>query len=478
MNSQIIKLFSFILALFILLLGFTSYWSVFDAPGLKANTANRRALLLEQRIHRGDIRSIDGKTIAKSLPSGQGKNRIWIRKYPYGALFGNPVGYSYTERGRVGTELAHNDELIGNKPEFLSLLDELSGHKQEGATVVSSLDSGMQQVALDGLGDQAGAVVAIVPKTGEVRAMVSTPGYDPNLVPDDFSQLNTDSSAPLFNRATQAGYPPGSTMKVVTATAALDTGKFKPTSTVDGSSPQTIGGVPLSNAHGENFGEIDLTTALTFSVNTAWARVGESIGAGTLLDYMDRYGFNEKPNIDYPSFQLAASGVYDGRSLLTSSDAIDVGRVAIGQERLLVTPLQMAEVAATVANRGERMCPRLWSKVIDVDQRVDELSPETCAKVMDRRTAGQLTEMMKNVVSEGTGTAAALYGVDVAGKTGTAEVQGRPGCDAPNQAWFIGFAPANDPKIAVAATVECTSGYGGDVAAPIAASVMQEALSG
>ena len=478
MNTQIIKLFSFILALFMLLLGFTSYWSVFDAPGLKANTANRRALLLEQRIHRGDIRSIDGQTIAKSLPSGEGKNRVWIRKYPYGPLFGNPIGYSYTERGRVGTELAHNDELIGNKPEFLSLLDELSGHKQEGATVVSSLDSGIQQAALDGLGDEAGAVVAIVPKTGEVRAMVSTPGYDPNLVPDDFSQLNSDSSAPLFNRATQSGYPPGSTMKVVTATAALDTGKFRPTSTVDGSSPQNIGGVPLSNAHGENFGEVDLTTALTLSVNTAWARVGESIGAGTLLDYMDRYGFNEKPNIDYPSFQLATSGVYDGRSLLTSSDAIDVGRVAIGQERLLVTPLQMAEVAATVANRGERMCPRLWSKVIDVDQRVDELSPETCAKVMDRRTARQLTEMMKNVVSEGTGTAAALYGVDVAGKTGTAEVQGRPGCDLPNQAWFIGFAPADDPEIAVAATVECTSGYGGDVAAPIAASVMQEALDG
>lgn len=478
MNSQIVKLFSFILALFVLLLGFTSYWSVFDAPGLKANTANRRALLLEQRIHRGDIKSIDGQTIAKSLPSGEGKNRIWIRKYPYGSLFGNPIGYSFTERGRVGTELAHNDELIGNKPEFLSLLDELSGHKQEGATVVSSLDSRMQQVALDGLGDQAGAVVAIVPKTGEVRAMVSTPEYDPNLVPDDYSQLNSDTSAPLFNRATQSGYPPGSTMKVVTATAALDTGKFKPTTTVDGSSPQTIGGVPLSNVHGENYGQIDLTTALTYSVNTAWARIGESLGAGTLMDYMDRYGFNEKPNIDYPSFQLAASGVYDGRSLLTSGDAIDVGRVAIGQERLLVTPLQMAEVAATVANRGERMCPRLWSKVIDVDQRVDELNPETCAKVMDRRTASQLTEMMKNVVEEGTGTAASLYGVDVAGKTGTAEVQGRPGCDAPNQAWFIGFAPANDPQIAVAATVECTSGYGGDVAAPIAASVMQEALSG
>jgi peptidoglycan glycosyltransferase len=318
----------------------------------------------------------------------------------------------------------------------------------------------------------------MVPKTGEIRAMVSTPDYDPNLIPDDYSQLNSDPAAPLFNRATQSGYPPGSTMKVVTATAALDSGEFDPDSTLDGSSPQTIDGVPLSNAQGESFGQIDFATALTYSVNTALARVGERVGAETLLDYMDRYGFNQKPEIDYPSFQLATSGVYDGSSLLTAADAIDVGRVAIGQERLLVTPLQMAEVAATVANRGERMCPRLWSKVIDVDQRVDELDPETCAKVMDRRTARQLTEIMKDVVSEGTGTAAALYGIDVAGKTGTAEVSGRPGCDAPNQAWFIGFAPADRPEIAVAVTVECTSGYGGDVAAPIAAQVMQEALDG
>ncbi|MFM8792775.1 MAG: peptidoglycan D,D-transpeptidase FtsI family protein [Solirubrobacterales bacterium] len=478
MNGQIVKLFAFILALFVLLLGFTSYWSVFDAPGLKANSENRRALLLEQRIHRGDIRSVDGQVIARSLPSGSGKNRIWIREYPYGGLFGNPIGYSYTERGRVGTELAHNDELIGEKSEFLSILDELSGHKQEGSTLVSSLDASVQQTALDGLAGQAGAVVAMIPKTGEIRAMVSTPEYDPNLIPDDYSQLNTDPAAPLFNRATQSGYPPGSTMKVVTATAALDTGEFDPDSTLDGSSPQTIDGVPLSNSQGESFGQIDFATALTYSVNTAMARVGERVGAGTLLDYMDRYGFNQKPEIDYPSFQLATSGVYDGSSLLTAADAIDVGRVAIGQERLLVTPLQMAEVAATVANRGERMCPRLWSKVIDVDQRVDELDPETCAKVMDRRTARQLTEIMKDVVSEGTGTAAALYGVDVAGKTGTAEVSGRPGCDAPNQAWFIGFAPADRPEIAVAVTVECTSGYGGDVAAPIAAQVMQEALDG
>lgn len=478
MNAQIVKLFGFILALFILLLGFTSYWSVFDAGNLKANAENRRALLAEQRIQRGDIRSVDGEVIAKSDPVGTGNSRIWVRKYPAGSLFGNPVGYSYTERGRVGTELAHNDELIGNKTEFLSILDELSGHRQRGDTLISSLDSGVQLAASEGLAGRAGAVVAMVPSTGQIRAMVSTPEYDPNLVPDDYSSLNSDPGAPLFNRATQSGYPPGSTMKVVTATAALDTGKFEPSSVLDGSSPQVIGGVPLSNSQGEQFGQIDLTTALTFSVNTVWAQVGQRLGAGTMLDYMRRYGFETKPNIDYPSFQLTASGVYEGRELLDSADAIDVGRVAIGQERLLVTPLQMAQVAATVANRGKRMCPRLWARVIDVDQRVDRLDPETCAKVMDRRTARQLTEMMKDVVSEGTGTAAALYGVDVAGKTGTAEVGGRPGCSAPNQAWFIGFAPADDPEIAVAVTVECTTGYGGDVAAPIAAQVMQEALSG
>jgi penicillin-binding protein A len=473
MNRQIVKLFGVVLILYALLFGFTSYWSIFDANSLKANTANRRPLLEEQKIDRGDILADDGSVIARSIAHGKGNNQVYVRQYPQGVLFGNPIGYSFVERGRVGFELSHNDELVGNKTEFLSLLDELQGHQQEGDKVQSSLDPAAQRAAVEGLAGQRGAVVAMVPSTGEIKAMVSVPEYDPNVVRNSnaFQRLNTEDSAPLFNRATQAGYPPGSTMKVVTATAALDSGDFTPSTTLSGRSPQTFSGVPLSNSGGEQFGTIDMTTALTDSVNTWWAQVGEKLGKDTMFRYMDRFGFDQKPRLDLPSFQLATSGVYSGNRLLNSGDAIDIARVAIGQERLRVTPLQMAEVVAAVANRGELMEPRLWSKVIDPDGRETKLNPARQSRVMSEDTASELNDMMQSVVREGTGTAAAVSGIDVAGKTGTAEIS-----TGVNQAWFIGFAPANDPQIAIAVTVERTSGFGGPTAGPIFKSVAEAIL--
>jgi len=472
-NRQIVKLFGLILLLYALLFGFTSYWSVFDASSLKANTANRRPLLEEQKIKRGDIVADDGTVIAHSTPVGKGNNKIYVRHYPEGALFGNPIGYSFVDRGRVGFELSHNDELVGNKTEFLSILDELQGHAQVGDKVQSSLNPTAQRAAVNGLAGRRGAVVAMVPSTGEIKAMVSIPEYDPNSVQNSrtFQRLNTDNSAPLFNRATQAGYPPGSTMKVVTATAALDSGQFTPGSVLSGRSPQTIDGVPLSNSGGEQFGDIDMTTALTNSVNTWWAQVGEKLGKDIMFKYMDRYGFDSKPRLDLPAFQLAASGVYSGNRLLGPSDPIDIGRVAIGQERLRVTPLQMAEVAATVANKGELMEPRLWSKVIQPDGRETNLSPSHQSRVMSEDTASELNTMMQSVVREGTGTAAAVSGIDVAGKTGTAEIS-----TGVNDAWFIGFAPASDPQIAIACIVEHTSGFGGPTCGPIFKAVAEATL--
>jgi peptidoglycan glycosyltransferase len=473
-NRQIVKLFALILALYALLFGFTSYWSVFDSSSLKANTANRRPLLEEQRIKRGDILADDGKTvIAHSRPVGKGNNKIYVRHYPLGSLFGNPIGYSFVDRGRVGFELSHNDELVGNKTEFLSVLDELQGHAQEGDNVQSALNPNAQRAAVDGLAGRRGSVVAMVPSTGEIKAMVSIPEYDPNEVENanTFKRLNTQTSAPLLNRATQGGYPPGSTMKVVTATAGLDSGDLSPSSTFSGRSPIAIEGVPLANSGGEQFGTIDMTTALTNSVNTWWAQAGEKIGKDTMFKYMDRFGFNAKPRLDYPGFQLFASGVYDGNKLLGPNDTIDIGRVAIGQERLRVTPLQMAEVASAVANKGELMEPRLWSKVIRPDDRETDLNPAHQSTVMSEDTASKLNDMMQDVVSEGTGTAAAVSGIDVAGKTGTAEIS-----TGVNDAWFIGFAPADDPKIAISCIVEHTSGFGGPTCGPIFKAVAESLL--
>ena len=479
MNPQIVKLFGLILVLYGLMFGFTSYWSIFDAEGLEQNVANKRPLLEEQRIDRGEILAADGSVIAESEPQGRGGDRTFVRNYPEGDLYGNPIGYSFVQRGRVGFELSHNDELVGNKTEFLSIIDELRGQVQEGSDVQSALDPEAQATATEALAGQNGSVVALDPSTGEVRTMVSIPTYDPNDVPDRFAQLNSDEDAPLFNRATQAGYPPGSTMKVVTATAALDSGEFDSDTVLNADSPVEISGVPLENSGGSSFGEIGMEEALTNSVNTYWAQVGEDLGTDTMYEYMDRFGFNQQLPLDYPSFQLAVSGEFGGDNrdelLGPGSDQIDVGRMAIGQDKLKVTPLQMAMVAAAVANGGELMEPRLWSKVIDTDGREEKLDPERMSRVMSEDTAETLTGMMTDVVNEGTGGAAALAEDQVAGKTGTAEII--PDQDL-NQAWFIGFAPADDPRFAIAVTVERTvGGQGGTVAAPIAQQVLEVLLA-
>jgi penicillin-binding protein A len=320
-------------------------------------------------------------------------------------------------------------------------------------------------------------VVAIEPDTGAIKAMVSEPPYDPNTIPETITELNkSGSGSPLLNRATQGQYPPGSTFKLVTAAAALDSGKIDADTTIDSPASLDVQGSPLANADQSDYGDITVEQALTHSVNTFFAQLGEDIGTDTLYDYMDRFGFNSKPEIDLPSDSLSVSGVFgEGGKLLSPDEGVDVARIAIGQERLLATPLQMAEVGATIANGGKLMKPQIWKEVKDVDGRsIKTMDPEEQSDVMSEDSAAQLTEAMKAVVNEGTGTAGALSGIDVAGKTGTAEVPGREECNGlPNQAWFVGFAPADDPQIAVAATVECTDGQGGTVAAPIAAGVMQ-----
>jgi penicillin-binding protein A len=470
-NTRIRNLFGLVVLLFAVLIGFTSYWSVFDADELEANPANKRPLLEEQQIRRGLILARDGTVLARSRGKGRSP-RFYERVYPTDELFGHPVGYSFVERGRVALEREYNDDLTGKHDEFHTIFDELRGREREGDDIVTTLDPGAQRTAIDALAGRTGAVVAIEPSTGEVRTMVSIPGYDPNSIPDQFSDLRRAPRSPLLNRSVQSGYPPGSTFKVVTATAAIDSGRYTPQSFEDGRSPKEIGGVPLTNFGGTDFGRISLTEALTNSVNTVWATVGEEVGKRRLYEYMRRYGFNRKPLVDLPRDEMRASGVFDSDGdLLRVSDAVDIGRVAIGQERLQVTPLQMALVPAAIANGGSLMRPHLVREIRDRDGRlVRRVKPGEQNEVMKQSTAIELARMMSKVVEEGTGTAAALEGIDVAGKTGTAEV------GAANQAWFIAFAPVVRPRVAIAVTVERTTGQGGTVAAPIAKQVMQELL--
>jgi peptidoglycan glycosyltransferase len=269
-------------------------------------------------------------------------------------------------------------------------------------------------------------------------------------------------------------------MKVVTATAALDSGEFETSTTLNGDSPIDISGVPLENAGGESFGTIDMADALTNSVNTYWAQVGEQLGPETMVEYMERFGFFRDPPLDFPPDELAPSGIYNSDRDLVR-DGFDVGRVAIGQGgaegQILATTLQMAIVSAAVANQGKLMEPTFVQEITDPDGRTtDELDPSEYSDVMSEETAAEVSEMMTSVAEEGTASSLSVPGATLAGKTGTAEIDLDAGI---NQAWFMGFAPADDPQIVVAATIErCQGCFGGEVAGPIATDVMASLLGG
>jgi peptidoglycan glycosyltransferase len=469
-NVQISRLFVLITVLFALLLVWTTRWTVIDSKALRNDPLNARTLVQELRIKRGRILADNGMVLARSIP---GPGGTWSRFYPARSAFSQAIGYSLPRQGRAaGLELSRGEELRGLQTGLSSIFGPFTSNRV-GDDVYTALDPKAQTTAIRELAGRAGSVVALDPQTGAVLVMYANPSYDDN------RPNATGQNVSTFNRSTQAGYPPGSTFKVVTATAAIDSGLFTPSSLVNGNSPKTISGVPLANDNNQSFGNIDLTTALTYSVNTVWAQVAERVGRGTMTAYMRRFGFYSKPPLDYPPNELNASRPFSptGRPYPPASPAEDIGRIGIGQGGLEVTPLQMALVAAAVANHGKLMVPHLATRVVDQDGRTAEtIAPAVLSQVMKPASAAEIGQMMRRVVEEGTGTPAALGGVSVAGKTGTASV-GPQGSNL-TEPWFIGFAPADDPKVAIAVTVERTQGgFGGTVAAPIAKAVIQTLLS-
>ncbi len=481
MNQPIVRLFGLVILMFAVLLAFTSRWTIFEASSLRNNPLNARALLEQERIDRGRILAADGTVLARSVRStGSSRSEsVFERRYPTGEEFAHAIGYYFTNLGRTGLERFRNKTLNGQSGTNLqTILDQLQGKKRQGDEVTTTLDPGAQQVANKALAGHEGAVVALEPRSGAVRVMASSPAYNPNDLRSTktYEHLASDSHGrPLVNRATQFGYAPGSTFKVVTATAAIDSGAYSKESLVDGRNELPISGVPLHNDYNESFGPITLTQGLAKSVNTVWAQVAERLGKGTMSRYMRRFGFDKKPQLDYPAEEMSSSGEYSATRLVSpTSSQVDVGRMGIGQDKLEATPLQMAEVAAAVANGGKLMTPHMTDRIVDPDGRTSErISPHVQSVVMKPSTAAAVTAMMEAVVNEGTGTPAQIAGVRVAGKTGTAETQIGT---AINNVWFIAFAPASSPKVAIAVTLKGVPGQGAAFAAPIAREVMERLL--
>jgi peptidoglycan glycosyltransferase len=325
-----------------------------------------------------------------------------------------------------------------------------------------------------------------------VYVMASTPSFDPNQISTNYAKVlnirgDCGQGFALLNRATSGLYTPGSTFKIITAAAALDTGAYKPTSTFDDPGYCTEYGQKVSNANNpdqtaESYGHVDLVQGFQHSINSVFCNIGMQIGAKVILDYAKRFGFYRTPPLETPADERAPSGLYKytkaGRVLNDPKDpnSVDPGRLAFGQTTMLATPLQMAMVAATVGNGGIVPKPYVVQKIVAPDgSTVRQTHPGNLGRAIKPETAAELTQMMIAVVQGGTGTTAQIPGIQVAGKTGTAET----GVDHIYTAWFVAFAPADNPQVAVAVVLEKqANGFGGAVAAPIAKSVLQALLHG
>ena len=489
MNKQVSQIGVAALVLLAALIVGTTYWQTWANAGLANRQDNEIRLVAQFSIKRGKIYAADGRTVlATNVKKKVGGQTLYFRRYPTGPLFSDLVGYSTQSRNRTGLEQSYNDFLTGSNANldtvFRSTLDKLRGATVTGNNLILTIRPGLQALALRLLRGKCGAVVALEPSTGRVLAMASSPTYNPNLIERHFAQASHTTlpcGAPLLNRATVGKYQPGSTFKIVTASAALDTGRFTPSSPFYDPGYCIEYGKQVRNAGNpeapETFGSVDLNTGFEHSINSVFCNVGKQLGAATILRYMERYGFYSLPPLETPEGERVASGLYDhGKLFLPKNPAtqVDPGRLAFGQERLQVTPLQMAMVTAAVANHGIEMRPQLIERITSPGGRtVTHLRPDPLGRPIKRSTADELTRMMELVVEGGTGTAAQIPGIQVAGKTGTAET-GRGNI---NTTWFTAFAPADQPKIAITVVVENQAGgFGGTVAAPIAKQVMEALL--
>lgn len=488
MNVPIRRVAVVALALFLVLMVAATWIQVAQAPSLNADGRNSRSLYRELSIQRGPIVA-GGQTIAESVPVDDAF--MYQRVYAEPELYSAVTGYYSFRFQSTGMERAANEYLVGTSDSlwwdrFRNLV---SGGTPQGSSVELTIDPVVQQAAWDALGDQRGAVVALDPKTGAVLAMVSKPAFDPNLVASHssadasaaYQALADDSARPLDNRAIAGRtYPPGSTFKLVTAAAALEGDVVTPDQQIPAPDqlqlPQSSS--VLNNFGGESCSPTGTTTlgdALRTSCNTAFAQLGIDLGAEAIDAQAEAFGFDSRMSIPLPVTSSHYPLEVDG----TTIDAAQTALSAIGQYDVRVTPLQVAMVSAAIANGGTLMQPYMIDRVRTPDLTVAvDTDPEELGTPISRETADTLRDMMIGVVQDGTGTSAQISGVQVAGKSGTAETT----ADAAPHAWFTAFAPADDPQVAVAVIVENggdagNEATGGRVAAPVARAVMEAVMN-
>ncbi len=486
MNRALRRISLACLVMFVLLLINVNYLQGFQATSLASDKGNIRSFDQQYQYQRGSISTADGVTIAKSRPvKGIYK---YQRYYPFGPVYAPVTGYD-SLYSATGIEQAEDKLLSGTDPKLTvrNLIDLITGKPRQGASVRLTINSKAQQAAYAALKatGKSGAVVALNPKTGAILALASYPSFNPNAYATfDGRKLDkidrkyrSNPSQPLLNRAINASYPPGSTFKIVTSSAATGTGRYNPDTLIYAPNslnlPDTTN--TLVNANGEvcgdGSGHVPMIDAFAQSCNTAFGAIGEKLGSPALKREADKFGFNNAGlaipmKVSPSNFPLVQGGAYTAYS-------------AIGQFDDTVTPMQEAMLAATIANDGRLMKPYLVQDVKAPDlSTVQQATPSPLSQPVSASTAAKVKQMMLSVVNSPIGTATAVPGIharglDIAGKTGTA--QNGPNNTGLNDAVFTAFAPASNPTIAVGVIIK-GGGYGAAAAAPIAVQVISAYL--
>ncbi|MEG0370996.1 MAG: penicillin-binding transpeptidase domain-containing protein [Clostridium sp.] len=471
LTKNIKSLVVFFTICFFSIIVYLSYFNLYVGDKILNDPSNKRIRAEENKILRGSILDANGKVITHSERVDEDSQK---RIYDMGETFSHIVGYNSYVYGKTGIENTFNDILQG-KPTghdvfgsiFRSLRDSLSKEEKRGSDVLLTLESPLQKAALKALGDDFGAVVAINPKTGEVLASVSTPTFDPQNIEKNFKKYNRDEkNTPLINRATQGYYPPGSVFKIVTAAAAYEHVPSIAESIITCNGKLEFGKYILKDYGSTSHGSISMGEAIKKSCNYFFGQLGVEIGSKNLVSTAEKFMFNKSIPEDLGKYTIP---------IKTGSIKIEdeknksfIAQDAIGQHNVVANPMQMAMVASAVANDGKLMAPYIVREVRDrTGKTIDKPKPNLLSETMSGNTANELTKFMVSVVKGGTGTNAKVSGVEVAGKTGSAQDESK---DA-THSWFIGFAPANNPKIAIAIIVE-NGGLGGKRAASIAQKVL------
>ncbi len=447
----------FVVVLFLGLVGYLVKFTIYDAPEVINSPYNKRTSALSEKILRGSIRSANDKVLAESTVDEDGDEH---REYPYENMFAHVVGYD--THGKAGLESACNYDLLTSHEQIVEQLkDGVSGEKSVGDTIVTTLDTRLQKAAYNALDDYRGAVVAIEPKTGKVRAMVSKPDFDPNELDDIWEEINSDEdNSCLLNRATQGLYPPGSTYKLITALEYIQEhpGSYGDFS-YDCTGETVVDSVRISCYEGEEHGEVDLDKAFTKSCNTAFVTLGSTLNLKRFADLNATCLFGQKIPFDLSVKQSR----FD---LDEDSKKSEVPQTVIGQGNTLMTPFHNALLMCAIANDGMLMRPYLVERIESSDGvTIEEKKPQEYRRLAEKKEAKTLRKMLEHVVTDGTGRVLETDLYTAAGKTGTAENEGER-----SHSWFFGYSNVDDPDLVVCVIVE-NSGAGSEYAAPIAKEV-------